>query len=406
MAVKPGILADFSFQALRANKLRSFLTMLGIIIGVSSVILMMAIGQGAQASVMARVNSLGTNVVMIFPGAAGRFGRGSYGAVQTLTDGDAQAVAQLPFVANVAPTVQKEAMVIHGDENWTTQITGTSPAIQNISSLSLEEGRFFTNADNTTANAVAVLGQTAYQNLYPAGTDPVGTQITIANVPFTVIGLLNPSGASAAGLNQDDVIYVPLKTAQIRLTGTTYVSRIEVQASGSSQLDTVVDEVTALLRRRHNLAPGAPNDFNVMNISQILSTAQDISRLLTLFLAGVAGISLIVGGIGIMNIMLVAVTERTREIGIRMSIGATRSDVLSQFLMEALLLSLAGSLVGVVTGSIGAVLFSTLAKMPAPISPWSILASVVFAGLTGIFFGYYPARKAASLNPAEALSYE
>ncbi|HUW64517.1 MAG TPA: ABC transporter permease [Spirochaetia bacterium] len=406
MAVKPSVLAEFSLQALRANKLRSFLTMLGIIIGVSSVILMMAIGQGAQSQIMARINSLGSNVVMVLPGASGQFGRGSQGAVQTLTTGDAQAVAQLPFVANVAPTVQKGTMVTHGNLNWTTSITGTTAAIQNISSLTLAEGSFFTDGDNTSANAVAVLGDTTYQNLYPAGTDPLGTQIMIQNVPFTVTGLLKANGASGMGQNQDDVIYVPLKTAQIRLTGTTNVSRIEVQATQGNEVAAVVDEVTTLLHRLHNLAPGAANDFNVMNLSQMLSTAQNVSQLMTLFLAGVAGISLLVGGIGIMNIMLVAVTERTREIGIRMSLGATQRDVLNQFLTEALLLSLAGSFIGVVLGGVGAVLFSTLAKMSAPVSLWSILASVAFAGLTGIFFGYYPAKRASSLNPAEALSYE
>ena len=406
MSVKPGVLAEFSLHALRANKLRSFLTMLGIIIGVSSVILMMAIGQGAQAQVMARVNSLGTNVVMVFPGAVGQFGRGSFGAAQSLTDADAQAIAQLPFVANVAPTVGKSAMVTHGNQNWTTQITGTAPAIQNISALTLAEGRFFTEDDDTAANAVAVLGETTYENLYPAGADPVGTQIMIQNIPFTVIGLLQANGASAGGFNQDDVIYVPLKTAQIRLTGTTYVSRIEVQATGSDQVNTVVDEVTTLLQRRHNIPTGGTNDFNVQNLAQMLSTAEDISRMLTLFLAGVAAISLIVGGIGIMNIMLVAVTERTREIGIRMSLGATQRDILNQFLTEALFLSLAGSVIGVLLGSIGAYLFATLAKMAAPVSALSIAASVAFAAFTGIFFGYYPARRAAALNPAEALSYE
>ncbi|HUW65896.1 MAG TPA: ABC transporter permease [Spirochaetia bacterium] len=406
MAVKTNILAQFSLQALRANKLRSFLTMLGIIIGVSSVILMIAIGQGTQAQVMARVNSLGSNVVIVSPGAVGQFGRGSGGAAQTLTDADSQAIAQLPSVANVAPSVGKSAMVTQGSESWTTTVTGTSPAIQNISSLSLAEGRFFSDDDNTSANAVAVLGNTTYEDLYATGANPVGTKISVGGVPFTVIGLLKSSGASAGGQDQDDVIYVPLKTAQIRLVGSTYVSRIELQATKSDQVSTLVDEVTTLLHRRHNLANGATNDFTVTNLSQILSTTQSVSRMLTLFLAGVAGISLLVGGIGIMNIMLVAVTERTREIGIRMSLGATRGDVLSQFLMEALLLSLAGSFVGVALGTIGAVLFSTLAKMTAQVSLLSILASVAFAALTGIFFGYYPARRAAALNPAEALSYE
>jgi len=406
MAVDARVLAEFSLQALKANKLRSFLTMLGVIIGVSSVILMMAIGQGAQAMVMSDVNSLGSNLLMVFPGAVGQFGRGAEGVAQTLTADDAAAVARLPLVANVAPVLRNQAMVTQGSQNWTTSINGTTVTIQNISSLTMSDGRFFTTADDNSAAPVAVLGDYAYQNLYPAGTDPVGTQIWIKRVPFTVIGLLQASGASMGGQNMDDMIYVPLKTAQIRLYGSTYVSLIEVQASQGNQVNTVLDEVTALLHQRHGLAPGAPDDFYVRNLSQILGAAQSISRLLTIFLAGVAAISLLVGGIGIMNIMLVAVTERTREIGIRMSLGATRRDILRQFLTESLLLALSGSLVGVLVGSVGAILFARVAKMVAPVSLLSILAAVVFAAFTGIFFGYYPARRAAALNPAEALSYE
>jgi putative ABC transport system permease protein len=302
-------MVDFSFQALKANKLRSFLTMLGIIIGVASVILMIAIGQGSQAQVMARVNSLGSNVMMVLPGALGRFGAGSEGTAQTLTLGQDGKIAQLPYVANVAPVVRKGALVTHGANTWTTTITGTTPSITAISStIKTVEGRFFSQNEEKDVAPVAVPGQTAYENLYPNGSDPVDTKISINQVPFTVIGLLEPAGASMGGNNPDDMVYVPLRTAQIRLLGITNVSLIEVQATKGNQVDTVVNEVTTLLHRLHNLAPGATNDFTVRNLSQILSTAQDISGMLTLFLAGVAAISLVVGGIGIMNIMLVSVS--------------------------------------------------------------------------------------------------
>ncbi len=407
MSLKPKTLVDFSFQALKANKLRSFLTMLGIIIGVASVILMIAIGQGAQAQVMSRVKALGSNVMMVLPGALGRFGAGSEGTAQSLTLEEAGAVARLPYVANVAPVVRRAALVTHGANSWTTTITGTTPSITAISStMSTVEGRFFSPADEKSAAPVAVLGQTVWQNLYPNGSDPVGTTITIKGVPFTVIGLLQSAGASMGGNNQDDFVYVPLKTAQIRLFGITFIGLMEVQAAGQKEVTPVINEVTALLHRLHGLPPGAPNDFTVRNLSQILSTAQDISGMLTLFLAGVAAISLIVGGIGIMNIMLVSVSERTREIGIRMAIGATQRDILNQFLTESIVLSLTGSFIGIVLGVGAAVAVSAFAHFPTPVSSLSIVAAVAFAIFVGVFFGYYPARRAANLNPADALSYE
>jgi putative ABC transport system permease protein len=407
MAVKFSILSDFAIRALKANKMRSFLTMLGIIIGVGAVVLMMAIGQGAQNQVAASLARLGTNLLMVSPGAGGQFGVRTT-TTNTMTLGDATAAAALPGVAAVAPTVRASGLVAYGDQTDTTSATGTTPAIVDLSSLTVAQGRFFDDSDVQSIAPVAVLGQTVYQTLYPNGGNPVGTQIRIKSVSFTVIGLLQTIGAGAGGSDQDDVIYIPVSTAQIRLQGITNqtINQMEVQAASKDDMNSVQNALEALLRERHRLSASQADDFRITNMAQIQATASSIISLLTYFLAAVAGISLIVGGIGIMNIMLVSVTERTREIGVRMAIGASRRDILLQFLLEAIMLSLIGALVGIVLGIGGAELVSLLAHMAMPISITSILVSVGFSIFVGVFFGYYPARKAAYLSPAEALGYE
>jgi len=406
MSVKIGVLSDFAFRALKANKLRSMLTMLGIIIGVAAVILMMSIGQGAQQQVMSRINRLGTNMLTVLPGAAGQFVR--TGTVNTLTLQDVESVRQLPGVQLAAPTVRSGQLITYSNKTWTTSITGTSPEIVGISSLTIERGRFFSQSDVSSAAPVAVIGQTVYTNLYTPGVNPVGTEIRIQGEAYRVIGLLQSVGASSGGSDQDDVVYIPVTTAQLRLLGITNqsINMMQVQVASQEQMSSVQEAITSLLRKRHRLADNQDDDFNIRNMAQLQSEAQNITGILTLFLAGVAAISLIVGGIGVMNIMLVSVTERTREIGVRMALGASRQDILNQFLYEAVFLSLSGSFIGIVVGIAGSKIFSTFSGWPTVVSVTSIIVAVGFALLVGIFFGYYPARQAARLKPAEALSYE
>jgi putative ABC transport system permease protein len=379
-----------ALQALRANEGRAVLTALGIIIGVASVIVMVSIGQGASAQVSDRLAGLGTNVLTIMPGSSQSGGvQSGAGSVSTLKVEDADAIAsQVSGVARLSPVVNGNSQVIAGGQNW-----------------QVAEGSFFTAQDESEARSVAVIGQTVARNLFPSGQNPLGQLIRIRNVPVTVVGVLASKGATGFQ-DQDDVILIPFKTGQVRLFGSSALNSIQVQAAQADQMDAVTQDIDQLLRQRHKLQSGQANDFSVRSSNDILQTAQGVSQTLTLLLSGVAAVSLIVGGIGIMNIMLVSVTERTRETGIRIAIGARPGDVLSQFLVEAVLLSVLGGLIGVGLGVGLSFLAPRLAGWPTALSYSAMGIAFGFAALVGVFFGFYPARKASGLNPIDALRSE
>jgi putative ABC transport system permease protein len=396
-----------AFEALQANKSRSVLTTLGIVIGVVAVIVIVGLGQGSTAQVTSQLSGLGTNVLTISPGSTSSSGiRGGAGTQTSLKLEDSDAIGEnVQGVAAISATVSGSAQIIAGSQNWSTRVQGVEPPYQQIQNWQLAEGGFFTEEDNTGARNVAVIGQTVATNLFPNGATAVGQQIRIRNVPFTVVGVLAAKGSGMGG-DQDDTILIPLRAAQIRLFGSTNINSILIQATGSDQMTQITTDITALLRTRHKIQTGATNDFTIRNNADLLSTVNSVGQTMTYLLGGVAAVSLVVGGIGIMNIMLVSVTERTREIGIRMSIGARGSDILAQFLTEAVILSLLGGLVGVGLG-IGIVLLIPRLSGLAAVVPMSAIAlSVGFAALVGIVFGVYPARKAAQLDPIEALRYQ
>jgi putative ABC transport system permease protein len=395
-----------AMRALMRNRARSLLTMLGVIIGVAAVIITIAIGAGARASVEQRIASLGSNLLIVQPGSVTSGGaRSGFGGASTLTPADGMAIASLPGVAAVTPTVTVRAQVVSGTENWQTSVNGVAPTYTFVRSWPLASGRFFTQSDVNGAAKVAVLGQTVVQNLFP-NSSPLGQSVLINNVPFTVIGTLTPLGQSGPGQDQDDTVLIPYTSAMERLTGQTTVSALDVSATNGDQIDAVQNEITALLEQRHRIVPPQQDDFQVRNLQDVAAAASSTGAILEFLLAGVAAVSLLVGGIGIMNIMLVSVTERTREIGLRMALGARARTILNQFLTEAVVLSTAGGAVGVCAGIVGTVLVSLLAKWSTVIPLSGVVASVVFAALVGIFFGYYPARKAAGLSPIEALRFE
>ncbi|MDH4223738.1 MAG: ABC transporter permease [candidate division Zixibacteria bacterium] len=396
-----------AYKALSRNKMRSSLTMLGIIIGVGAVIAMVGIGQGAKKMVDTQIASLGDNLLTIFPGSQFHGGvRSGAGTMTTLTEEDAKAIKEnCSAVLRVSPVVRTGAQVVAGNLNWGTRIEGYSPDFVSIRSWSLASGTFFTDQDVRGATKVCVLGKTVVDNLFP-GQSPVGEIIRINKLPFRVIGTLTPKGQNAFGHDQDDLIIVPYTTAQKKIMGITFINSIIASATDRKQINLAEEQITQLLRQRHKTPPGEEDDFRVRSQLDIASVAGSTSGVMTILLGAIASVSLIVGGIGIMNIMLVSVTERTREIGIRMAVGAKSKDILTQFLIESMVLSLFGGIVGIILGILSSQLISILLHWPIFTSVPAVALSFFFAGFVGVFFGFYPARKASNLDPIEALRYE
>jgi putative ABC transport system permease protein len=396
-----------AIDSLVNHKTRALLTMLGIIIGVGAVISMVAVGQGAQTAVEQQIASLGTNVLIVFPSSITQGGvRSGAGATTTLTTADVQAIReQCPAIAYASPMVRTARQVVAGHLNWNTSIQGGSPDYFQIRDWPLATGRYFTEEDERGMAKVCLLGQTVVQNLFP-NQNPIGQVIRIGNLPFFVIGTLASKGQTSFGQDQDDIIIAPFATVQREVLGIDYVSIIIVSAVSNNVIPTAQQQVSNLLRVRHHLQSWEENDFTIRTQTEIATAFTATSRVMTILLASIASVSLLVGGIGIMNIMLVSVTERTREIGIRISIGARTGDILTQFLVEAIVMSLLGGVIGILLGVLGSSLVSKLAGWPTFVTSNSILLAVVFSTAVGVFFGYYPARKASRLNPIEALRYE
>ena len=398
--------------AIQANVLRSVLTALGIIIGVAAVIVMISVGAGAQKQVDDVIKKLGSNLVIVVPGTTTSGGaRGARGSRRTLTEDDAIAIQnEVPTVKVSAPTVRGSGQIIFGNQNWSTVIRGVTPDYGQAREWEILDGRWFSNDEVRSAAKVALIGETVSESLF-GNDNPVGQIIRIKRVPFTVIGTLVGKGETPMGNDMDDVVFIPLTTAKKRTLGGRRVSGrlvgvVFVKSNSAEVVDDTIRDMTKLLRLRHKLRPGQPNDFFVRNLSSILEARANSSRVMNLLLPAVASISLIVGGIGIMNIMLVSVTERTREIGLRMAVGAKGRDILLQFLIEAVTLSLIGGVIGVVFGICGSYIIAMIGNSPAIVQPFSIFLAFGFAAAVGVFFGFYPARKAARLNPIEALRYE
>lgn len=398
-----------AFRALVRNKMRAILTMLGIIIGVSAVIAMVSIGQGAQASVQAQIESIGTNLLFVSAGAQNvggvRSGTGDSGT-NTLTVEDLDAIKrEVPSVAMVTPTVNSRTQLVVGNMNWNTSLQGVSEQYPEVRKWTIQSGSFFTDADVRTAGRVIVIGQTIADNLFP-GMDPVGQTLRVANLPFRVTGVMTRKGQDQQGRDQDDIAFAPYTTVQKKVLGSPRLQVAYASAISQDATYTAQEQITELLRQRHKLGANEANDFTVRNMTDIAEAANETNNTMTLLLACIASVSLLVGGIGIMNIMLVSVTERTREIGIRMAIGARSSAVRSQFLIESIVLSLTGGFIGIVLGVIVSVSIPKFLGWPTLVSSLAIIGSVIFSAAVGIFFGYYPARKAAALDPIEALRYE
>ncbi len=401
-----------AFRALQVNKVRSMLTMLGIVIGVAAVIATAAIGSGAKQRIQQQIASIGSNMIMVIPGSLTSSGlhMGTGNAV-TLSESDARELtAQCPDIAVAVPVVRGGAQIVYENSNWATSIFGTTPGFLEIRDLSVANGAPFSQQDVDSGNKVALLGKTVVTNLF-GGLDPVGRSIRIKKVPFTVVGVLTPKGQTAMGVDQDDLILIPISTAKRKVIGikpanADAVDGIMMQAKSSNQMQAAQDEATALLRQRHHLGPAEDDDFSIRNMEEIFAAQEASSQTLSIMLAAVASVSLVVGGIGIMNIMLVSVRERTREIGLRQAVGAKTRDILTQFLVEAVGLSVLGGALGIVIGVIASAIISRLAHWNTVVSPGAVLLAVLFSGLVGISFGYYPARKAAYLDPIEALRAE
>jgi len=394
-------------KALNRNKMRTALTMLGMIIGVAAVITMVALGTGAQSSIESQIQSAGTNMVMV---SAGNFSQGGVrqgqGNASTLTPDDAAAIQNVQGVQYKAAGVNTRGQVVSGNQNWGTQIQGTDVDLPLIRSWPTSEGAFFTPTDVATASKVAVLGSVVRDQLFGPEMNPVGQVIRINNQPFTVSGVMSSKGQSGMGQDQDDVVFVPYTTVMKKMRGITFIQQVTVSAASASDTSATADRIATLLRTRHKIQPGDPDDFMVRTMEEMASVRVQATQTMTSLLAGIAGVSLLVGGIGIMNIMLVSVTERTREIGLRMAIGARSRDVLLQFLVEAVVLSLFGGGIGIAMGFALAQGVTLWQGWPTAVSPNAVLVAFAFAAMTGIFFGFYPARKAAALDPIDALRFE
>ena len=396
-----------ALRALGRNKLRSFLTMLGIIIGVGAVIAMVAIGEGAKATIRAQIASLGTNVLIVLPGTATQGGvRTGSGGVNTLVDGDAKAMTQeLSSVSFASPVLRRPEQIIAGNLNWSTLAQGVAPEFQQIRDWEIASGRFIHDGDIESAAKVAVIGQTVVTNLF-GNDDPIDGVIRIRNIPFRVVGVLAPKGQSAQGTDQDDTVMIPYTTMQKRLMRITWVQSIVVEAVSAERVQEAQEQIAALLRQRHRIGPDREDDFFIRNLSDIAEAASTSARVMAVLLGSVASISLLVGGIGIMNIMLVSVTERTREIGIRMAVGARSRDIMLQFLVEAVVMAATGGSIGILLGIGSSEILKSWAQWPTLVSPTIVAIAFLFSGAVGVFFGFYPAKKAATLDPIEALRYE
>ena len=405
--MKTGATIRIALRALRRNKLRTGLTMLGIIIGVGAVVAMVGIGAGAKAQVEAQIASLGENVILIFSGSTTASGiRTGWGSAGTLKIEDAESIQrEVPGIIAVSPEIRSAMQVASGNQNWMTQILGESPDYFTIRQWPLKAGAVFTEQDVRGANKVCVIGHTTARQLF-GDADPRGQIIRIKQVPFIITGVLAPKGLSMMGSDQDDVVIMPYTTAMKRVMGQTMLRGINVQAESEAALKPAQQQIISLLRQRHRITPGKDDDFTVRSQEEIAEAATATSRVLAILLGAIASVSLLVGGIGIMNIMLVSVTERTREIGIRMAVGAHGRDILLQFLIESITLSSLGGVIGIVLGIVASQLLSTLAQWPTMISATSVVVAFLFSAAVGIFFGYYPARKAAALDPIDALRYE
>ena len=399
-----------AYGSLSKNKVRSLLTMLGIIIGVASVIAMLAIGQGSRDSIEKQISSLGTNVIMIFPGASFRGGVASAaGEAQSLKLDDIEAIRELcPSVKSISPVVRSGGQIIAGGRNWNSSIYGIYDEYLDIRNIELQSGERFTDTDERRSAKKCIIGQTVVDNLFDEYTDPVGQKIRIRNVPFTIVGVQKKKGGSSMGSDQDDIIYAPYSTVQKRLRGGTQtnVQQVYISAQSEQTIEKAEKEMDELLRERKNLSKFEDTPYNIRTQTEITEMFTSTSDTMIVLLASIASISLIVGGIGIMNIMLVSVTERTREIGLRMAVGARGRDILRQFLLEAILLSLIGGLIGVGGGIVSSKFFITVLNWPITVTSYSIILAFAFSSIIGIFFGWYPARKAAGLIPMDALRYE
>ncbi len=404
-----GALLGEGWAAMRANRMRTLLTMLGMVFGVGAVIMMLAIGQGAQLMVSESIASMGSNLFIVLSGSTSAGGtRQGSGTVPTLTLTDAQAIGELPEIGAFAPSFPNNAQLIYTSNNWSTQVTGTTPAFFDVRDWPVTAGELFKESDVRSATRVVLMGQTVVRNLF-GDENPVGKMVRIKNSPFLVIGVLAPKGQSLDGRDQDDTVFVPITTAQRQLFGNLFpgmVRSIMVKAKSADVMDRAEQSMTELLKTRHRIHAGQDNDFTVRNLTAVAQAAASTTEAMSAMLGAIASVSLLVGGIGIMNIMLVSVTERTREIGIRMAIGAKNRDILLQFLFEAVMISLAGSTIGVLLGVTSAYFYSQLNDALVVVTLSSVLLSFCVAAAVGVFFGFYPARKAANLKPIEALRYQ